>query len=159
MTLPEKISYLPLSVAVFLWLRDGLRLYRKYIKMKTLRDIKTELLSAMNAAANAEDPESINKSSTTDADQVLADAVQNYLNTGTTSAAPATQKSGKRIKEKGIALTHMELQGGAANKRNTPLMMKSKNGVSMNVNKAALENADPLILAALAKLGYVLGVE
>lgn len=130
--------------------------------MKTLQDIKKELLAAMNAAANAEgEAKGINKAADTEKD--LADAIQNYLNTGvnvpavsTVSTVPATQASGKRIKEKGIAITHMELQGGAANKRNAPLLIKSKHGVSMNVNKAALENADPTILKALKKLGYVL---
>lgn len=121
--------------------------------MKTLEEVRAELLKAMNTAL-AEDPESINKS----ADQVLADAIQGYLTTTADVPAEPAPKSGKRIKEKGIALTHMELQGGAANKRNTPLLMKA-NGVSLNVNKAALENADPEILAALANLGYVLGVE
>lgn len=122
--------------------------------MKTLEEVRAELLKAMNTAL-AEDPESINKS----ADQVLADAIQSYLTTTADVPAEPAQKSGKRIKEKGIALTHMELQGGAANKRNTPLLMKSKNGFTLDVNKAALENADPEILAALANLGYVLGVE
>lgn len=122
--------------------------------MKTLEEVRAELLKAMNTAL-AEDPESINKS----ADQVLADAIQGYLTTTADVPAEPAQKSRKRIKEKGIALTHMELQGGAANKRNTPLLMKSKNGFTLDVNKAALENADPEILAALAKLGYVLGVE
>lgn len=127
--------------------------------MKTLQDIKKELLAAMNAAANAEgEAKVINKAA--DTEKNLADAIQNYLNTGVNvpavSTVPATQASGKRIKEKGIAITHMELQGGAANKRNAPLLIKSKHGVSMNVNKAALENADPTILKALKKLGYVL---
>jgi hypothetical protein len=123
------------------------------ITLKKLEEVRAELLKAMNTAL-AEDPESINKS----ADQVLVDAIQSYLTTTADVPAEPAPKSGKRIKEKGIAITHMELQGGAANKRNTPLLMKA-NGVSLNVNKAALENADPEILAALAKLGYVLGGE
>lgn len=37
--------------------------------------------------------------------------------------------------------------------------MKSKNGFSLNINKSALADADPEILAALEKLGYVVGAE
>lgn len=60
-------------------------------------------------------------------------------------------KTGKRIKEKGIALCH-ESQGYSANLRPVSLLMKS--GISLRINKSALENATPEVLAALKCLGY-----
>ena len=49
------------------------------------------------------------------------------------AASASTQKTQSR----GIALTHMEGQGGAANGRNTPLLMKSVNNHRcVEINKA-----------------------
>lgn len=60
-------------------------------------------------------------------------------------------KTGKRIKEKGIALCH-ESQGFSANGRPVSLLMKS--GISLRINKSVLENATPEVLAVLKRLGY-----
>ncbi|MBE8855046.1 hypothetical protein F3H76_28565, partial [Klebsiella pneumoniae] len=45
----------------------------------------------------------------------------------------------------GIAITH-KLQGYSANNRPVSLLMKS--GISMQINKSALDNASPEIIAA-----------
>ena len=60
-------------------------------------------------------------------------------------------KTGKRIKEKGIALCH-ESQGYSANLRPVSLLMKS--GIALQINKSALGNATPEVIAALKRLGY-----
>ena len=53
-----------------------------------------------------------------------------------TGAADTAQK-GRAIKSRGIALTHMAMQGGAANGRNVPLLMKSAEGLRrVEINKA-----------------------
>lgn len=53
-----------------------------------------------------------------------------------TEAADSAQK-GRAIKSRGIALTHMAMQGGAANGRNVPLLMKSAEGLRrVEINKA-----------------------
>lgn len=108
--------------------------------MKTLEDLRASLLEAMSTAA---DPVELNKS----AEDVLADAVQEYLsapNTATSEQAPGRGRPG-------IAITH-KLQGYSANLRPVSLLMKS--GISIQINKAALDNAAPEILAALKRLGY-----
>lgn len=105
--------------------------------MKTLQDIKKELLDAMNSSANEEDPESINKN----ADQVLADAIQSYL---IVSNKPAASKVGKSIKEKGIALCH-QAQGYSANLRPVSLMMKAE------LNTLSTEQIE-----ALKRFGYTI---
>ncbi|EKY3262098.1 hypothetical protein R2297_002287 [Cronobacter sakazakii] len=57
-----------------------------------------------------------------------------------TEAADSAQK-GRAIKSRGIALTHMAGQGGAANGRNTPLLMKSAEVIKglrrVDINKAS----------------------
>lgn len=53
--------------------------------------------------------------------------------TAVTDTAP-----GRTIKSRGIALTHMTGQGGAANGRNVPLLMKSAEGLRyVEINKAS----------------------
>lgn len=107
--------------------------------MKTLEDLRASLLEAMSTAA---DPVELNKS----AEEVLADAVQEYLSApsvATSEPAPAWQTR--------IAIAH-KLQGYSANNRPVSLLMKS--GISIQINKAALDNAAPEILAALKRLGY-----
>lgn len=113
--------------------------------MKNLNDIRADILAAMQAAAEPES-RNLNKSD----DQVLADAIANYLATPTTSASEPTKK------QKGIAITHMALQGGAANNRNVPLLMKkAKPGFSMDVNKSVMLTPEDLL--SLEKLGYKMG--
>ncbi|EOX6949117.1 MAG: hypothetical protein E7H78_11805 [Klebsiella michiganensis] len=108
--------------------------------MKTLEDLRASLLEAISTAA---DPVELNKS----AEEVLADAVLDYLsapNAATSEPAPGRGRPG-------IAMTH-KLQGYSANLRPVSLLMKS--GISMQINKAALDNATPEIIAALKRLGY-----
>lgn len=102
-------------------------------------DIRADILAAMQAAA---EPESgnLNKS----ADQLLADAIEGYLNASTATASEPAPKSGKTIKEKGIALCH-QAQGYSANLRPVSLMMK-----------ASLDELTPEQRAALERLGYVI---
>lgn len=106
----------------------------------TLENVRASLLEAMSTAA---DPVELNKS----ADDVLADAVQEYLSAP--NAATSEQAPGRG--RPGIAITH-KLQGYSANNRPVSLLMKS--GISIQINKAALDNAAPEILAALKRLGY-----
>lgn len=143
----------------------------KRMKMKKLEDIRAELLQSMQKAhGNTANASKIDSASTPAelhkaAQDTLTAAVANYLaqNTATTTTATAaitpsttTAPRGKRIKEKGIALCH-ESQGYSANLRPDSLLMKAgKPGISLQVNKAALENASPELLAALKRLGYVL---
>ena len=108
--------------------------------MKTLEDLRASLLEAMSTAA---DPVELNKS----AEDVLADAVQEYLSApSVTTSEPAPGRG-----RPGIAIT-LKLQGYSANNRPVSLLMKS--GISIQINKAALDNAAPEILAALKRLGY-----
>ena len=106
----------------------------------TLENVHASLLEAMKAAA---DPVELNKS----AEDVLADAVQEYLSAPNAATSEPTPGRGRP----GIALTH-KLQGYSANMRPVSLLMKS--GISMQINKAALDNATPEIIAALKHLGY-----
>ena len=108
--------------------------------MKTLKDLRASLLEAMSTAA---DPVELTKS----AEEVLADAVQDYLSAP--NAATSEQAPGRG--RPGIAITH-KLQGYSANNRPVSLLMKS--GISMQINKSALDNASPEIIAALKRLGY-----
>ncbi|HDU2925291.1 TPA: hypothetical protein RFJ26_004731 [Klebsiella pneumoniae] len=113
--------------------------------MKTLEDIRESLLEVMSTAA---DPVELTKS----AEDALAEAVQNYLSgTNTASVNSATSDPATGRGRPGIALTH-KLQGYSANMRPVSLLMKS--GISMQINKAALDNATPEIIAALKRLGY-----
>lgn len=133
------------------------------MKMKTLEDIRTELLQSMQKAHSskidsASTPAELHKA----AQDTLTAAVADYLaqNTATVATTSSTTIAprGKRIKEKGIALCH-ESQGYSANRRPDSLLMKAgKPGISLQVNKAALQDADPELLAALKRLGYVLPV-
>lgn len=108
--------------------------------MKNLKEIHSEIIAAMAASS---EPKEVNKR----ADQVLSEAIANYLATPTTSASEPTKK------QKGIAITHMALQGGAANNRNVPLLMKkAKPGFSMDVNKSATLTPEDLL--SLERLGY-----
>ncbi|HEJ8152775.1 TPA: hypothetical protein SMI62_001981 [Klebsiella oxytoca] len=108
--------------------------------MKTLYDLRASLLEAMSTAA---DPVELNKS----AEDVLADAVQEYLSASNAATSEPTTGRGRP----GIAITH-KLQGYSANLRPVSLLMKS--GISMQINKSALDNASPEIIAALKRLGY-----
>ena len=84
--------------------------------MKNVNDIRADILAAMQAAAEPESGD-LNKS----ADQVLADAIEGYLTASTATASEPAPKSGKTIKEKGIALCH-QAQGYSANLRPVSLM-------------------------------------
>src|SRR5690606_3508085 len=110
MTLLEYLSHLLLSVAVFLWLRNGLDLYRKHNNMKNFEAIRASILKAI--AEGTDEPEDLNKS----AEDALAEAVQSYLSASTATASEPAKKAGKAIKEKGIALCH-QAQGYSANLR------------------------------------------
>ncbi|HIC0890147.1 TPA: hypothetical protein ACWZ1E_001882 [Enterobacter hormaechei] len=136
MTLLEYLSHLPLSVAVFLWLRNGLDLYRKHNNMKNLEAIRASILKAI--AEGTDEPEDLNKS----AEDALAEAVQSYLSASTATASEPAKKAGKAIKDKGIALCH-QAQGYSANLRPVSLMMK-----------ASLDELTPEQRAALERLGY-----
>ncbi|MDW6052380.1 hypothetical protein SBU70_27330, partial [Klebsiella pneumoniae] len=81
------------------------------------------------------------------AEEVLADAVQEYLSAPSVATSEPTTGRGRP----GIAITH-KLQGYSANNRPVSLLMKS--GISMQINKSALDNASPEIIAALKRLGY-----
>lgn len=145
------------------------------MKMKSLEDIRAELMQSMQKAhsndtsntGNASKinalskPEALQKASQ-DAQDALTAAVNNFLAqssvaTTTTATAPATASTatrGKRIKEKGIALCH-ESQGYSANLRPNSLLMKAgKPGISLQVNKSALVDASPELLATLKRLGF-----
>ena len=138
MTLLEYLSYLPLSVAGFLWLRDGLDLYRKHNNMKNLEALRASILKAI--AEGTDEPEDLNKS----AEDALAEAVQSYLSASTATASEPAKKAGKAIKDKGIALCH-QAQGYSANLRPVSLMMK-----------ADVSTLTPDQRAALERLGYVI---
>lgn len=138
MILLEYLSYLPLSVAGFLWLRDGLDLYRKHNNMNNIEAIRASIREAMTAGTD--EPEDLNKS----AEEALAEAVQSYLSASTATASEPAPKSGKTIKEKGIALCH-QAQGYSANLRPVSLMIK-----------ASLDELTPEQRAALERLGYVI---
>lgn len=138
MTLLEYLSFLPICVAVFLWLRDGLDLYRKHNNMNKIQAIRASILEAMTAGTD--EPEDLNKS----AEDALAEAVQSYLAASIATASEPAKKAGKTIKEKGIALCH-QAQGYSANLRPVSLMMK-----------ASLDELTPEQRAALERLGYVI---
>lgn len=56
----------------------------------------------------------------------------------TLAAATDSAQKGRAIKSRGIALTHIAMQGGAANGRNVPLLMKSAEGLRrVDINKAS----------------------
>ncbi|MDM3066121.1 hypothetical protein [Citrobacter sp. CK180] len=56
----------------------------------------------------------------------------------TLAAATDSAQKGRTIKSRGIALTHMTGQGGAANGRNVPLLMKSAEGLRyVEINKSS----------------------
>ncbi|EQA5716962.1 hypothetical protein ACX4ES_002796 [Cronobacter sakazakii] len=138
MTLLEYLSFLPICVAVFLWLRDGLYLYRKHNNMKNIEEIRASIMAAMTAGT--QEPEGLSKS----AEDALSEAVQSYLTASTATASEPAKKAGKTIKEKGIALCH-QAQGYSANLRPVSLMMK-----------ACLDELTPEQRAALERLGYVI---
>ncbi|WP_313375071.1 hypothetical protein [Pantoea sp. CTOTU50773] len=149
------------------------------MKIKALEDIRAEILQSMqkahsNAASNTANASKIDASSSPEelrkasqqAQDTLTAAVNSFLSQGSVvtttatgsaavSATAPTAQRGKRIKEKGIALCH-ESQGYSANLRPDSLLMKAgKPGmISLQVNKAALENASAELLAALKRLGY-----
>lgn len=109
--------------------------------MKTVNDIRADILAAMQAAAELESGD-LNKS----AEDALSEAVQSYLTASTATASKSAPKAGKAIKEKGIALCHRE-QGFSANLRPVSLMMKSK-----------IEDLTEEQRAALERLGYVINL-
>ena len=100
--------------------------------MNNIEAIRASIREAMTAGTD--EPEDLNKS----AEEALAEAVQSYLSASTATAP----KSGKTIKEKGIALCH-QAQGYSANLRPVSLMMK-----------ASLDELTPEQRAALERLGY-----
>lgn len=138
MTLLEYLSYLPLSVAVFLWLRDGLDLYRKHNNMKNIEEIRASILKAI--AEGTDEPEDLSKS----AEDALSEAVQSYLTASTATASEPAKKAGKTIKEKGIALCH-QVQNYSANLRPVSLLMK-----------ADVSTLTPEQIEALKRLGYAI---
>lgn len=138
MTLLEYLSYLPLSVAVFLWLRDGLDLYRKHNNMKNIEEIRASILKAI--AEGTDEPEDLSKS----AEDALSEAVQSYLIASTATASEPAKKAGKTIKEKGIALCH-QVQNYSANLRPVSLLMK-----------ADVSTLTPEQIEALKRLGYAI---
>ncbi|ELO6878161.1 hypothetical protein R0V06_000315 [Escherichia coli] len=137
MSLETILSYLPLSVAVFLWLRDGLDLYRKYKNMKKIEEVRASIMAAITAGSDEQ--EDLSKS----AEDEFSEAVQSYLTASTATASKSAPKA-KTIKEKGIALCH-QAQGYSANLRPVSLMMK-----------ANLDELTPEQRAALERLGYVI---
>ncbi|EEW7305577.1 hypothetical protein D6Y75_08690 [Escherichia coli] len=106
--------------------------------MNNIEAIRASIREAMTAGTD--EPEDLNKS----AEEALAEAVQSYLSASTTTASEPAPKSGKTIKEKGIALCH-QAQGYSANLRPVSLMMK-----------ASLDELTPEQRAALERLGYVI---
>ncbi|MCF8580972.1 hypothetical protein L2X67_14200 [Enterobacter ludwigii] len=106
--------------------------------MKNFEAIRASILEAMTAGTD--EPEDLNKS----AEDALAEAVQSYLSASTATASEPAPKSGKTIKEKGIALCH-QAQGYSANLRPVSLMMK-----------ADVFTLTPEQRAALERLGYVI---
>lgn len=111
----------------------------------TLESVRASLLEVMSTAT---DPVELNKS----AEDALAEAVKNYLSgTNTASVNSATSDPGPGRGRPGIAITH-KLQNYSANNRPVSLLMKA--GISMKINKAALNNATPEIIGALKRLGY-----
>lgn len=107
--------------------------------MKNVNDIRADILSAMQAAAEPESGD-LNKS----ADQVLADAIEGYLTASTATASEPAPKGGKSIKQKGIALTH-QAQGYSANNRPVSLLMK-----------ADVSTLTPEQIESLKRLGYAI---
>ncbi|EMG9280235.1 hypothetical protein AB6H28_14475 [Enterobacter cloacae] len=106
--------------------------------MNNIEAIRACIREAMTAGTD--EPEDLNKS----AEEALAEAVQSYLSASTATASEPAPKSGKTIKEKGIALCH-QAQGYSANLRPVSLMMK-----------ASLDELTPEQRAALERLGYVI---
>ena len=104
--------------------------------MNNIEAIRASIREAMTAGTD--EPEDLNKS----AEEALAEAVQSYLSASTATASEPAPKSGKTIKEKGIALCH-QAQGYSANMRPVSLMMK-----------ASLDELTPEQRAALERLGY-----
>jgi len=111
--------------------------------MKNVNDIRADILAAMQAAAEPE-PEDLTKS----ADQLLADAIANYMTASTATTTPTTpaaaKKAGKPIKNKGIALCH-KAQQYSANNRPVSLLMK-----------ADVSTLTPEQIEALKRLGYAI---
>lgn len=106
--------------------------------MKNIEEIRASIMAAMTAGT--QEPEDLSKS----AEDALSEAVQSYLTASTATASEPAKKSGKAIKEKGIALCH-QAQGYSANLRPVSLMMK-----------ASLDELTPEQRAALERLGYVI---
>ena len=104
--------------------------------MNNIEAIRASIREAMTAGTD--EPEDLNKS----AEEALAEAVQSYLSASTATASEPAPKSGKTIKEKGIALCH-QAQGYSANLRPVSLRMK-----------ASLDELTPEQRAALERLGY-----
>ena len=104
--------------------------------MNNIEAIRASIREAMTAGTD--EPDDLNKS----AEEALAEAVQSYLSASTATASEPAPKSGKTIKEKGIALCH-QAQGYSANLRPVSLMMK-----------ASLDELTPEQRAALERLGY-----
>lgn len=115
----------------------------------TLEQVRNGIMAALTVAS---EPKKLNKN----ADDVLAEAVQNYLSGSNTEVShSATSEPTPGRGRPGIALTH-KIQGYSANLRPVSLLMKSgiTPGISLRINKSALENTTPEVLAALKRLGY-----
>lgn len=106
--------------------------------MKNIEEIRASIMAAITAGT--QEPEDLSKS----AEDALSEAVQSYLTASTATASEPVPKSGKTIKEKGIALCH-QAQGYSANLRPVSLMMK-----------ASLDELTPEQHAVLERLGYVI---
>ncbi|MBN9875031.1 hypothetical protein ACOTXN_00865 [Enterobacter cloacae complex sp. IR53043] len=97
-----------------------------------------EIQKAEQRQQEAEEATKQNELRKAQADLSLDEAIALYSTQleASTNAADSAQK-GRAIKSRGIALTHMAMQGGAANGRNVPLLMKSAEGLRrVEINKA-----------------------
>lgn len=97
-----------------------------------------EIQKAEQRHREAEEATKQNELRKAQADLSLDEAIALYSThlEASTNAADSAQK-GRAIKSRGIALTHMAMQGGAANGRNVPLLMKSAEGLRrVEINKA-----------------------
>ncbi|AVR05058.1 hypothetical protein [Pluralibacter gergoviae] len=96
--------------------------------METFKNLlnQLEIQKAEQRQREAEEATKQNELRKAQADLALDEAIALYSTQleASTGAAGSAQK-GRAIKSRGIALTHMAGQGGAANGRNTPLLMKS----------------------------------
>ncbi|HAT6804352.1 TPA: hypothetical protein JAN03_20240 [Citrobacter freundii] len=114
------------------------------MEINKIESVRKALLEALEAQQtdNKQSHSDINKSS----QDALQDAIDDYLTNPL--ATPLTPQKTATIKLKGIALTHLQAQGGPANNRPVSLLMKANIDDLTDEQKAALE-----------RLGYALGGE